>query len=430
MLVAACVAAATVTGIAAAGTKRFSVLYWFCRQTNCTDGADPFGSLVADSAGDLYGTTGYGGGSMNCYEGCGTVFRLAPDGTETVLYAFCTMDASCPDGDYPASPLIRDSAGNLYGTTALGGTGGDGGTIFKLAPDGTETVLYSFCSRSGCADGWTPSGGLIMDGRGNLYGTTAGGGTGNGGTVFELTRGGKEKVLYSFCSQTGCTDGSDPNGGVVTDRDGNLYGTTMGGGANSGYCSAYSNGICGTVFKVTPAGTETVLYSFCTKAYCPDGVGPYAGVVLDNHGNLYGTTAAGGNVSQGCPAFPDDRWCGVVFELKPDSTEKVLYAFCSQTNCTDGALPEAGVTLNYDSHGGITFYGTATSGGAQGTNGAGIVYSLSGGTEKVLHSFCSGTDCTDGAVPLSGVTMNGNSLIGTTPLGGKGGSGTIYKLAR
>jgi len=217
VLVIGCVAAAALaatTGIAVAGTKRFSVLYSFCQQKKCADGALPNGPLVADSAGNLYGTTS-NGGSTNCFDGCGTVFRLAPDGTETVLYAFCSKDTACPDGKNPISPLILDSSGNLYGTTESGGTGEDGGTVFKLAPEGTETVLYSFCSRNGCADGDGPTGGVIMDRRSNLYGTTGGGGTGDGGTVFKLASGGKEKVLYSFCSQAGCTDGDSPFAGVV-----------------------------------------------------------------------------------------------------------------------------------------------------------------------------------------------------------------------
>lgn len=438
MLVVACAAAAALaatTGIATAGTKRFSVLYSFCQQTNCGDGAQPDGPLVADNAGNLYGTTG-SGGSTNCFDGCGTVFRLAPDGTETVLYAFCSKDASCPDGEYPTSPLILDNSGNLYGTTPNVRADG-GGTVFKLAPDGTETVFYRFCRRSGCADGDGPNGGLVRDRDGNLYGTTATGGTSCSqsgcGTVFKLAPDGKEKVLYSFCSQDSCADGIYPNGGLVRDRDGNLYGTASEGGANS-YCAyLFDYKACGTVFKVSPAGVETVLHSFCASAKCSDGASPAAGVVLDKNGNLYGTTTAGGNLSQSCPSGSYEIGsCGVVFELKPDSTETVLYAFCAQANCTDGAFPLAGVTLKYDKSG-ITLYGTAAAGGAHQNvtgYGAGVVYSLSGGTEKVLHSFCSRTNCADGDVPQSGVIREGGSLFGAAPLGGKGGAGTIYKLAR
>src|SRR3984957_6557409 len=337
VIVSGCVVAAALAatvGIATAGAERLSVLYSFCQQTNCTDGAEPDGPLVADSAGNLYGTTG-SGGSTNCFDGCGTVFRLAPDGTETVLYAFCGKDASCPDGEYPQSPLILDRFGNLYGTTASGGSTNcfEGcGTVFKLAPDGTETVLYSFCNRSGCADGSGPDGGVVMDGRGNLYGTTGLGGTAcnqNGcGTVFKLAPDGKEKVLYSFCSQDGCADGLYPNGGLVRDRNGNLYGTTeYGGGIHNDCPYLFGGGFCGTVFKVSPTGVETVLYSFCSSPTCSDGAQPAAGVVLDKNGDLYGTARAGGTLNQNCPSGENEIGsCGVVFELKPDSTEPVLYA--------------------------------------------------------------------------------------------------------
>lgn len=448
MLVVACGAAAalaTTTGIATAGTKQFSVLYSFCQQKKCADGAQPVGALVADTAGNLYGTTS-SGGSTNCFDGCGTAFRLAPDGTETVLYAFCRKHASCPDGQYPQSPLILDSAGNLYGTTAGGGSTNcnEGcGTVFKLAPDGTETVLYSFCRRSGCADGAGPEGGLVRDRRGNFYGTTGLGGTActqNGcGTVFRLAADGKEKVLYSFCSQESCADGSNPNGGLVRDRDGNLYGTTEYGGAIGNNCGyLFAGNFCGTVFKITPAGVETILYSFCSFAGCSDGAWPSAGVILDKKGNLYGTTRAGGNLNQSCPSGQNEIGsCGIVFEVKRDSTETVLYALCAQANCADGEFPFAGVTLGYNKSG-ITLYGTAELGGAhQGITGegAGVVYSLSGGSEKVLHSFCSRTNCADGDLPQSGVIREGGSLFGTTLAGGKrkgkiGGAGTIYKLAR
>jgi uncharacterized repeat protein (TIGR03803 family) len=172
---------------------------------------------------------------------------LAPDGTETVLYSFCSQ-SSCADGSYPEAGLIMDGAGNLYGTTNSGGTSGTG-VVFKLAPDGTETVLYNFCSQSNCADGSYPSAGLIMDGAGNLYGTTNGGGTsGTGvvaGVVFKLAPDGTEIVLYSFCSQSSCADGSYPEAGLIMDGAGNLYGTTLSGGSTSGTGQ-------GVVFMVTP----------------------------------------------------------------------------------------------------------------------------------------------------------------------------------
>jgi len=447
VLVACGVAAAltVTTGSATAATKQFSMLYSFCQQKKCADGAQPDGELVADMAGDLYGTTS-SGGSTNCFDGCGTVFRVAPDGTETVLYTFCSKGGACPDGEYPESALILDSGGNIYGTAAGGGSTNcnDGcGVVFMLAPDGNETILYSFCRRSGCADGASPQGGLVRDRRGNLYGTTVLGGTActqtGCGTVFRLAPDGKEKVLYSFCSQDSCADGSNPNGGLVMDRNGNLYGTTLSGGTNSYNCAyLFAGNFCGTVFKVDPTGAETVLYSFCSSVKCADGAEPASGPVLDSEGNLYGTTKAGGKLNQNCPSGQNEIGsCGVVFEVKPGSTEAVLYSFCSQANCADGEFPFAGVTLSHNKSG-TALYGTAELGGAnQGIagEGAGVVYSLSGGTEKVLHSFCSHTNCTDGELPQGGVIRVGGDLLGTTLAGGRhkekiGGAGTVYRVAR
>jgi len=171
------------------------------------------------------------------------VFRLTPRGVETVLYSFCAQ-TNCADGANPGAALIMDEAENLYGTTPVGGAN-DRGTVFELTPGGRETVLYSFCAQTNCTDGATPTAGLIMDKAGNLYGTTFhGGGTSDDGTVFVLTHRGTETVLYSFCAQTDCGDGALPQAGLIMDKAGNLYGTTVQGGAN--------NFLGGVVFQLTP----------------------------------------------------------------------------------------------------------------------------------------------------------------------------------
>jgi uncharacterized repeat protein (TIGR03803 family) len=229
-----------------------------------------------------------GGASDN-----GVLFKLSPSGTETVLYSFCSKP-SCSDGANPQAGLIADSSGNLYGTTEGGGASSEAGVVFKLSPSGTETVLYSFCSKPSCSDGAFPVAGLIADRAGNLYGTTSGGGailpgSSGGGVVFKLSPRGTETVLYSFCSKPSCSDGANPDAGLIADRSGNLYGTTSGGGASS----------LGVVFKLSPSRTETVLYSFCSKPSCSDGRDPEAGLIADSSGNLYGTTAAGGASSDG-----------------------------------------------------------------------------------------------------------------------------------
>lgn len=259
----------------AEASKGFSVLYAFCRQAACADGATPEGGLMADSAGNLYGTTYYGGA-----DGYGTAFEIAPGGTETVLYSFCPeaqLDKPCDDGAFPQAPLM-ESGGSLYGTTVSGGTNKQG-TVFEISSAGTETVLYSFCSQQNCADGAKPEAGVVMDNAGNLYGTTEGGGNaycpGGCGTVFELAANGTETVLYSFCPQGTCSDGAEPGpGGLVDAGDGKtLYGTAQAGGANG----------FGAVFKLS-GGTETVLHSFSNE----DG-DPSAGVIMMK-GDLYGTT--------------------------------------------------------------------------------------------------------------------------------------------
>jgi uncharacterized repeat protein (TIGR03803 family) len=298
--------------VGAALAQKESVLYSFCAQYNCNDGEFPQAGLLLDQKGNLYGTTSTGGPYDECGnhggEGCGLVFKLGPKGKETVLYDFCERGYPCTDGYNPAAGLVFDEKGNLYGTTRSGGAYG-AGVVFRLTPEGKETVLYSFCAQSKCADGYYPAAGLVFDQKGNLYGTAEYGGAYNGGVVFKLTPRGKYAVLHSFCSQSGCTDGEYPAAGLVFDLKGNLYGTTAGGGASN--CDGST---CGVVFKLTPKGTETVVYSFCSQSGCTDGEYPAAGLVFDLKGNLYGTTASGG-----------ERYAGVVFKLTPKGKETVLY---------------------------------------------------------------------------------------------------------
>ncbi len=411
-----------------------TVLYSFCSQggDNCTDGLYPTASLIEDATGNLYGTTTRGGanyGSVGGYSG-GTVFKLTPHGggsyTESVLYSFCSQ-ANCADGNGPAAGLIEDASGNLYGTTESGGAN-TYGTVFKLAQSGggyTETVLYSFCSESSCADGMDPADGLIEDASGNLYGTTYGGGTASniGGTVFKLVPDGggyAYSVLYSFCSQTNCADGMEPMAGLIEDGSGNLYGTTYVGGTGT-------NG--GTVFKLVPSGAgyaHSVLYSFCSQTNCTDGQNPWAGLTQDASGDLYGTTFGGG-ANNG----------GTVFKLTPNGggsyTESVLYSFCSLAGCADGGNPTAG--LIEDASGNL--YGTTYDGGII-LGGNVFILAPSGGgsyAESSLYSFCSLTNCTDGWVPSGLVADASGNLYGTTEWGGTNdnvnpiGGGTVFKLS-
>jgi len=276
---------AMVLAVPAGAFAATKVLYKF---KGGTDGGHPFAGLVFDGAGNLYGTTLQGGGTCNGVP-CGTVFELTAnsDGSwsESVLHRF----AGGSDGEEPFAGLTFDGAGNLYGTTGGGSITG-GGSVFKMKPnfDGswTESVLYGFCSLTQCADGEDPEAGVIFDGAGNLYGTTYGGGASGVGTVFKLTPNSNgswaESVLHSF---GGPDDGTEPVAALVFDAVGNLYGTTSGG--------------LGKVFELTPHQdgnwTESVLHSFTG----PDGAGPYAGLTFDGTGNLYGTTGGGGASNDG-----------------------------------------------------------------------------------------------------------------------------------
>ncbi|HEY4846907.1 MAG TPA: choice-of-anchor tandem repeat GloVer-containing protein, partial [Methylocella sp.] len=326
-----------------------TVLHSFKLDSN---GANPVAGLIADSAGNLYGTTESGGASQR-----GVVFKLSPDGTSFMaLHSFCVDFPLCSDGRFPQAGLIADSAGNLYGTTRLGGAS-DNGVVFKLSPDGSFAVLHSFTG----SDGFLPEAGLIADNAGNLYGTTLAGGGGSGclgssgcGVVFKLSPGGTETVLHSF---TGGSDGSGPTAGLIADSAGNLYGTTTNGGGGGGPECVGSG--CGVVFKLSPGGTETVLHSFSFS----DGANPGA-LIADSAGNLYGTTLTGG-ASNGGAAHG-----GVVFKLSPGGTYTVLYTFCRLPSCSDGDMPAAGLIA--DNAGNL--HATTSNGGAN----AGVVFKLAG----------------------------------------------------
>jgi len=415
-VLAGVVALATLAPLRAAHAG-VTVLYAF---KGGSDGCYPDARLIEDKSGNLYGTTQPGNGSCLSNSGSGTVFKLAPDGTETVLHVFGGKGNG--DGAWPSGGLIEDRAGNFYGTTLGGGTYGYG-TVFKLAPDGTETVLYPF---AGEGDGGNPMAGLIQDKSGNLYGTTSSGGAYHGGTVFKLAPDGTETVLHAFGHTTG--DGAYPSSDLILDEQGNLYGTTSEGGTDR--CVGYQNQPigCGTVFKLAPDGTETVLYAF--RGLHGDGSVPDGGLIRDKAGNLYGTTAAGGT---GCH---QDKGCGTVFKLAPDGTETVLYAFAGGR---DGAVPLGG--LIRDKAGNLYSTTEGGGGGQEGCKsnprGCGTVFKLApDGTETVLFAFAH--NISDGMGP-SGDLMKGadGALYGTASEGGDledctggAGCGTVFRLEK
>jgi uncharacterized repeat protein (TIGR03803 family) len=405
------------SAVGAAQTEK--VLYSF--QNNSTDGGLPYSALVIDKLGNLYGTTSAGGSN-----GGGTAFELSPSPTgwtEKVIYNFASRKG---DGSYPVGGLIFDRAGNLYGTTYIGGSH-NAGTVFELVPGAggtwTETILHPFGSAG--TDGGNPNGSLVLDAKGNLYGTTVNGGTGLSGTAFEVAKkpggGWVEKVLHSF--QNDGIDGRTPYSNLVFDNAGNLYGTTYDGGG-SGNCS---NG-CGSVFELSPASggvwSETI-YTFNTcYTDCPIFVS--GGLAFDSNGNLYGAGTHGNFSTSLCLG---DGTCGTVYEMLPDGTggwtEAGIYGFVGGS---DGISPQL-VTPLLDKAGNI--YGTTSNGG---TDSVGTVFEVSpqeGGTwtEQVLYSFSSAG--TDGQSPMSSLVFDGHgNLYGTTLNGGTAGAGTVFEIER
>jgi uncharacterized repeat protein (TIGR03803 family) len=390
-----------VVAIPSAKAQSVSVLYSFA---GAPDGINPNAALIRDKAGNLYGTTLNGGAS-----GLGTVFKLDTSGNETLLHSFTGSNG---DGALPSGGLTMDKAGNLYGTTSYGGAGACGffglsgcGTVFKLDTSGSETVLYSFTGSGG--DGAVPSGGLILDKAGNLYGTTFGGGAGTCslgcGTVFKLDTSGNETVLHSFTGG----DGAGPVAGLIMDKAGNLYGVTAAGGTT--FISGINSGD-GTVFKLDTSGNETVLHSFANS---PDGTGPDAGLIMDKAGNLYSTTVFGGA-----------SYYGTVFKLDTSGNETVLYNFTGPPS--DGAYPAAALVM--DKAGNL--YGTTPNGGASSNCfvGCGTVFKLdTSGIETVQHSFTDSGG--DGAKPFAGLIMDkAGNLYGTTYTGGASGYGSVFEL--
>jgi uncharacterized repeat protein (TIGR03803 family) len=371
-----------------------------------TNGAYPAASVVQGTDGNLYGTTEYGGSNNGCGGGddCGTVFKITTSGTLTSLYSFCAA-SHCTDGSVPTSGLVQGTDGNFYGTTIYGGAN-NSGTVFKITPTGTLTTLYSFsCSANGCPNGAGPAAGLVQGTDGNFYGTTPGGGAYGGGTVFKISPAGTLSTLYSFCAQNGCPDGDGSIASLVQGTDGNFYGTTYEGGTNHG----------GTVFKITPTGTLTTLYSFCVQGVgsCSDGELPAAGLVQATDGNFYGTTQIGGT-----------NGSGTVFKISPAGSLTTLYSFCTQGNCTDGSLPYAGLVQATDGN----FYGTTKLGG---TENSGTVFKISpAGSLTTLYSFCTQNGCLDGILPLDGlVQATDANLYGTTYEAGANNVGTVFRLS-
>lgn len=380
----------------AAEARNYSILHSF----HGRDGSQPVAAVVADKSGNFYGTTLLGGDLNLCgNRGCGTVFKIDSAGSQSLLHVFTGKTHG--DGAAPQSALVLDKEGNLYGTTYIGGEH-NVGTVFKLAPDGTETIIYSFAPKHG--DGDLPTAGLLRHRDGSLYGTTAQGGIANCnsrgcGTVFKIAPDGTESLLYDF---TGGSDGAMPGPGTLVEDDaGNFYGTTEYGG-NLG-CSV---GSCGVAYKLTPRGDETVLHAFSGGS---DGEHPVGGLAIDAAGNLYGTTELGGG-SDACSGG-----CGTLFKIAADGTYSVLHVFAGGD---DGFFPLAAPLA--DRRGNL--YGTTYFGGNAG--GGGTVFKFTpDGSKMILHAFFGDRP----AAPL--ISVQG-TLYGTTNFGGHAmcNCGAVFQL--
>lgn len=328
---------------------------------------------------------------------CAVTAIASPAQTLTTLANFNGTDGASPRG-----ALVQGFDGNFYGVTVVGGAHGQG-TVFEITPGGKLTTLYSFCAQTGCTDGENPVAGLIQATNGKFYGTTSAGGANGQGTVFEITPGGKLTTLHSFET----TDGSTPQGALVEATRGKFYGTTTNGGAYS----------YGTVFEVTDRGELTTLYSFCAQTGCTDGEYPVAGLVQATDGKFYGTTPGGGANNQ-----------GTVFEITRRGELTTLYSFgtCPIASCPDEGEPTAGLIQAINGR----LYGTTVHGGAY-SDGS-VFEFIPGGELTTLHSF----DVTDGYSPQVGLVQATNgTFYGTTVFGGADvtctigcGGGTVFEI--
>jgi uncharacterized repeat protein (TIGR03803 family) len=351
----------------------YTVLHQFA--AGADDGDDSGANVTLDAAGDIYGTTDFGGTHGN-----GVVFKLAPDGSETLLHVFVGSEGSQPDGG-----VIVTKKGALYGTTGSGGASGNG-VLFSISAKGKYKVLHDFSS----TDGSFLRGDLLQDKDGSLYGTALFGGADDDGTVYKYTSDGTFTVLHAFNG----ADGEFVEHGVVSDAQGNLYGVTAFGGTSDD----------GTVFKLTPEGTLTTLHSFTGGA---DGGFLYGGLDIDKDGNLYGSTTEGG---------ANDS--GTVFKLAQDGTLTTLYSF---TGAADGGSPQSDVLLV-----GKNVYGANNEGGDPSCQ-CGVVYEVTAkGKAKVLHTFTAAT----GGGFSAGLVQNNGAFYGTTAAFGTHSAGVVFSVTK
>lgn len=386
----------------------FKKLHDFCNKANCADGSKPVGALLRDAKGNLYGVASQGGDND-----LGVVFELVNKAgvyQYKRLYSFCA-ETNCADGSDPAAGVIRDVDGNLYGTTASGGAA-NSGVVYRLSRKGVFEVLYNACHKKNCKDGSAPVGltyvgaasGTPYDGISTLYGVNAAGGVNNCGVIFRLDPVRARwswSALYAFCSPGGIASGHSPNGDILADSDGNVYGTTLFGGLGS-------NG--GALFKIDASGTATGLYSFCSQTNCEDGRRPNGAPVKDAAGVFHGTTSGGGIVNQ-----------GVVFTYSTQSG----YSHLDFEGSGSGSGPSAGLTMDPAGH----LFGTTTFGGPN----LGNIFEVFDQGMADIFDFCGDVDC--GSAPVARmISDSAGNLYGTTFQGGANpgdngaGAGVIFEF--
>ena len=392
-----------------------------------TNGGNPAGPLIQGRDRNLYGTTGFGG-SRNA----GTFFKMSPQGELTTVHDFCSQ-LNCTDGRNPSGTLVLGIDSNFYGITSTGGAN-EAGTVFKITPGGVLTTIYNWCSQPLCADGFYgsfPESGTFVQARdGNFYGTTSSGGINPVGTFFKMSPRGELTTLYNFCSQPNCADGLFPTG-LVQATDGNFYGTTVEGGANT----AGANG-GGTVFRITREGVLTTLYNFCSQTGCTDGSFPIGPLIQARDGSFYGTTTAGGtHTNPVCFFFSFYPSCGTAFKVTSKGVLTTLYNFCSLPDCADGAVPRFGLMQAADDN----FYGSTAPGvqvfGTPSSDGITVFRMTRKGKLTTLHTFdqifqtpqalIQGTNRNIYGVTLTGGTNEGcGSFFSSFP-----SCGTVFQLA-
>ncbi len=400
----------------------YKVIYNFCSERACADGANPNSGLTLDAAGNIYGATA---NSWSDYGG--DIFELSPTAKGGWRFQKLKSKLQSPNGHF-----VIDTNGNLYGTAAGGGSKGFG-VVFELVKNGesrhpTWKELISFSEFD--PNGWSPSGltyqgastGALYDGISPLFGTTDAGGSKDLGVAYTLTLSNdtwNETVLYSFCSQRNCKDGENPEP-VIMDTDGNLFGYAV---TFSKKGKPYS-----LAFEIQNDGSnwsETVIHKFCTLRKCADGNFATSTPFFDTDGDLLGNTYEGGDGHKSC--------CGVLFQLSPQGTNSpytVLTSFCETHNCVDGAEPTTDIVMDAAKN----VFGATSTGGRYRTDlnhlGGGTVYEWNGTALQTLYSFCKLKDCADGEYPAAGLVMDASgNLFGATSDGGKHGEGVVFELS-